>query len=104
MEKQTPTSNPLTRRDGDDGSKPTPTPPLYTSPHDKATGGGNRHMQAKKRKPAKGRWRADRRRQPLGSKLRGRVSKGEQKCSGEETTGAVEVAGGHAISVTCLGG
>ncbi|CAN1146518.1 hypothetical protein LINPERPRIM_LOCUS6576 [Linum perenne] len=50
--------------------------------------------------PAKGRWRADRRRQPLGSKLRGRVSKGEQKCSGEETTGAVEVAGGHAISGT----
>ncbi|CAN1850117.1 hypothetical protein LINPERHAP1_LOCUS39700, partial [Linum perenne] len=32
-------------------------------------------MQAK-RKPAKSRWRADGRRQPLGSKIRGRVPKG----------------------------
>ncbi|CAN1775429.1 hypothetical protein LINPERHAP1_LOCUS13327 [Linum perenne] len=38
-------------------------------------GDGKCHMQAK-RKPAKSRWRADRRRQPLGSKIRGRVPKG----------------------------
>ncbi|CAN1813201.1 hypothetical protein LINPERHAP1_LOCUS26804, partial [Linum perenne] len=49
--------------------RPTPTFSLRTSPRDKAAGGGKRHMQAK-RKPAKNRWRADRLRQPLGSKIR----------------------------------